>query len=58
MIILDDILSYNQSLNDCLINDIGFFDNLYHVLIVNNNITEIESFDADFNIFKDINRLN
>lgn len=57
MFIIEDTLYYNQALEDCLNNEIGFFNNLYHILMINNGIKEIGSFDKDFDYFNDIKRL-
>ncbi|KZX16096.1 hypothetical protein MBCUT_10730 [Methanobrevibacter cuticularis] len=50
---------YNQALNHTLHeNNIGFFDNLTHVFMVDTGIEEIASFDEDFDIFDDIKRIS
>lgn len=58
MIIIDDTLYYEKSFKACLINDIGFFDNLYYILMKDLEIDEIISYDNDFDIFNDINRIH
>jgi len=53
--VLDDKEYYNTALNYTLHeNNIGFFDNLSYILMKNNDINTIATFDEDFNIFKDI----
>lgn len=56
--VYEDVLYYEQALKDTLINNIGFFDNLSHIVMINNDIEKIASFDPDFDIFKDIKRLH
>ena len=58
MIVYDDIIYYDKALKDTLINNIGFFDNLSHTVMINNNIDKIVSFDPDFDIFDDIKRIH
>lgn len=55
--IFEDVIYYEQALKDTFINPIGFFDNLSHRVMLNNNIKQIASFDLDFDIFKDIERI-
>ena len=55
--VLKDIEYYEQALEDTFINPIGFFDNLSHIVMINNDITLIASFDPDFDIFNDIERI-
>ena len=56
--VLEDKIYYNDSLNYTLHkNSIGFFDNLTYVVMKNNEIKSIASFDPDFDIFKDIERI-
>ena len=57
VIILDDSEYHNQAIENCLNNEIGFFDNLHHITMVENGIKEIASFDNDFDTFKDIKRI-
>ncbi|KZX17203.1 type II toxin-antitoxin system VapC family toxin [Methanobrevibacter filiformis] len=52
--IFEDIIHYKQGLKDTFINSVGFFDNLSHVVMINNDIKKIATFDKDFHIFKDI----
>jgi predicted nucleic acid-binding protein len=56
--VLEDIIYYEPALEDTIINNtIGFFDNLSHIVMINNDIKEIASFDPDFDIFSDIKRI-
>jgi len=56
--ILEDIIFYKLALDYTLNkNNIGFFDNLSYIVMKNNNIKTIASFDPDFDIFKDIERM-
>jgi predicted nucleic acid-binding protein len=57
MIIIDDYYIHENALTKTLTNNIGFFDNLSYVVMKNNGIKEIASFDTDFDIFKDIKRI-
>jgi len=54
----EDIIYYKQALDYTLINNIGFFDNLSYVVMKNNDINTIASFDSDFDIFEDIKRIH
>ena len=56
--IFEDVIYYDQALEDTFINPVGFFDNLIHVVMKNNDIKRITSFDPDFDIFKDIKRIH
>ena len=58
MIVIDDTLYYEKSFKACLTNEIGFFDNLYYILMKDLGIGEIISYDNDFDIFEDINRIH
>jgi predicted nucleic acid-binding protein len=58
MIVYEDIIYYEKALEDTLINSIGFSDNLSHIVMQNNNIKQIASFDKDFDIFEDIVRIH
>ncbi|KZX15800.1 hypothetical protein MBCUT_13040 [Methanobrevibacter cuticularis] len=51
------IFHYRQALDGTLVNPIGFFDNLIYIVMLNNDIKEIISFDKDFDIFEDIGRI-
>jgi predicted nucleic acid-binding protein len=56
--VLEDKEYYTDSLKYTLHkNDIGFFDNLSYIVMKNNDIKEIASFDPDFDIFDDIERV-
>ncbi|MDR3291106.1 MAG: PIN domain-containing protein [Methanobrevibacter sp.] len=57
MKVYDDTGYYDKALEYTLINNIGFFDNLTYIFMVNNGIKEITSFDNDFDIFDDIERI-
>lgn len=57
VIILDDSEYHNKAIENCLNNEIGFFDNLHHITMVENGIKEIASFDDDFDTFNDIKRI-
>ena len=52
--VLEDIIHYNEALKYTFINKIGFFDNLSYVVMKNNDINEIVSFDKDFYLINDI----
>jgi len=56
-IIIDDTVYYEKTFIASLTNKIGFFDNLYYILMKDLEINEIISFDPDFDIFKDIKRI-
>jgi len=56
--VFEDIIYYKQALENTFINPIGFFDNLSHVVMINNDIEQIISFDPDFDIFEDIKRIH
>jgi len=56
--VFEDIIYYKQALKDTFINPVGFFDNLSHIVMTNNDIEQIVSFDPDFDIFKDIKRIH
>jgi len=55
--IFEDLIYYEQALEDTFINPVGFFDNLSHRVMLNNDIKMIASFDLDFDIFTDIKRI-
>ncbi|KZX11630.1 type II toxin-antitoxin system VapC family toxin [Methanobrevibacter filiformis] len=57
IIILEDLENHNKAVENCLSNEIGFFDNLHHVTMIENGIKEIASFDKGFDIFNDIKRI-
>jgi len=46
--VLEDIIHYKEALDYTFINKIGFFDNLSYVVMKNNDINKIVSFDNDF----------
>ena len=54
----EDVIYYEDALELTLKNKIGFFDNLSYVVMKENDIKIIVSFDPDFDIFKDINRIS
>lgn len=55
--VFEDVLYYEKALDYTLNkNNIGFFDNLSYIVMQNNNIKTIASFDSDFDIFTDIKR--
>ncbi len=57
--VLEDTLYYEQTLDYTLHkNNIGFFDNLTYIVMKNNDIIQIASFDPDFDIFQDIKRIH
>jgi predicted nucleic acid-binding protein len=58
MIIYEDIPYYEKALEYTLTNNIGFFDNLSYIVMINNDIKEIVSFDDDFDIFNNIKRIH
>ena len=55
--VLKDIEYHEQALKETFINPLGFFDNLSHIVMINNDIKLIASFDPDFDIFIDIERI-
>ena len=55
--VFEDVIYYEQALKDTFINPVGFFDNLSHIVMVANDIERIASFDLDFDVFNDIERL-
>jgi len=55
--ILEDVIYYEKALEETFINPVGFFDNFSHVVMIANDIEKIASFDLDFDIFKDIERI-
>ena len=55
--VLNDVIYYDKALKYTFDNYVGFFDNLSYVVMKNNDIKEIASFDPDFEIFKDIKRI-
>jgi len=57
-IIIDDAIYYEKTFIASLTNNVGFFDNLYYILMKDLEINEIISFDPDFDIFKDIKRIH
>ncbi|MDR2544902.1 MAG: PIN domain-containing protein [Methanobrevibacter sp.] len=56
--IIDDTEYYEESFKSCLDNKTGFFDNLYYILMKDLGIKNIITFDPDFNIFNDINKIS
>jgi len=57
--VFEDVLYYEKALDYTLNkNTIGFFDNLSYIVMKNNNIKTIASFDPDFDIFTDIERIH
>ena len=57
MNVFEDVIYYEQALRDTFVNSVGFFDNLSHVVMINNDIEQIVSFDPDFDMFEDIKRI-
>ncbi|MDR2966837.1 MAG: type II toxin-antitoxin system VapC family toxin [Methanobacteriaceae archaeon] len=57
-IIIDDTIYYEKTFIASLTNKVGFFDNLYYILMKDLEINEIVSFDPDFDIFEDIKRIH
>ena len=57
-IIIDDTIYYEKTFIASLTNKVGFFDNLYYILMKDLEINEIISFDPDFDIFEDIKRIH
>ena len=55
--VLEDVIFYDQALELTFNNPIGFFDNLSYVVMKENSIKTIASFDLDFDILKDIKRI-
>jgi len=56
--VLEDIIYYEQALDYTLNkNNIGFFDNLSYLVMKNNDIKTIASFDLDFDTYQDIKRI-
>lgn len=52
--VLEDIIHYKEALKYTFTNKIGFFDNLFYVVMKNNDINEIVSFDKDSYLISDI----
>jgi len=52
--VFEDVIYYKEALKYTFINKIGFFDNLSYVVMKNNDINEIVSFDKDFYQLEDI----
>jgi len=55
--VFEDVIYYEQALEETFVNPIGFFDNLSRVVMLANDIKQIASFDLDFDIFTDIERI-
>jgi predicted nucleic acid-binding protein len=55
--VFEDVIYYEKALKETFTNSVGFFDNLSHVVMLNNGIEKIASFDFDFYLFKDIERI-
>ncbi|MCL2116746.1 MAG: type II toxin-antitoxin system VapC family toxin [Methanobrevibacter sp.] len=56
--VFEDLYLYQKALDYTLNkNKIGFFDNLSYMVMKENNIKTIASFDPDFDIFQDIKRI-
>ena len=55
--VLEDVIFYNKALELTFNNSIGFFDNLSYVVMKENSIKTIASFDLDFDILEDIKRI-
>lgn len=55
--IFEDIIYYEKALEETFTNPIGFFDNLSHIMMITNGINKIASFDLNFDIFTDIERI-
>jgi len=55
--VFEDVIYYEKALEETFVNPIGFFDNLSHVVMLANNIKQVASFDLDFDIFTDIERI-
>lgn len=57
--VLEDILYYEQAIEYALNkNKIDFFDNLSYIVMKNNDIKKLGSFDQGFDIFEDIKRVH
>ena len=57
-IIIDDTIYYEKTFIASLTNKVGFFNNLYYILMKDLEINEIISFDFDLDIFEDIKRIH
>ena len=55
--VFEDVIYYEKALEQTFNNPIGFFDNLSVIVMLANNIKQIASFDPDFDIFKNIERI-
>jgi len=55
--VFEDVIYYEQALKETFINPVGFFDNLSRVVMLANNIEQIASFDLNFDVFTDIERI-
>lgn len=56
--VYDESIYYDIAVENCLNNDVGFFDNLTHVFMTNEGIKEIASFDSDFDKLNGITRIH
>jgi pentatricopeptide repeat protein len=56
--VIDDTPYYEKAFQASLTNEIGFFDNLYYILMKDLKINKIASYDSDFKIFADIEIIN
>jgi predicted nucleic acid-binding protein len=57
LIILEDLQNHNKAVEKCLNNELGFFDNLHHLTMVEHGIKVMASFDMGYDIFEDIKRI-
>jgi predicted nucleic acid-binding protein len=57
IIILEDFENHSKAVENCLNNELGFFDNLHYITMLENGIKEMASFDKGFDIFNDIKRV-
>jgi len=57
ILIFEDVIYYEKALEETFINPIGFFDNLTRIVMLANGIKQIASFDLDFDLFTDIERI-
>jgi predicted nucleic acid-binding protein len=58
MIVIDDTVYFEKAFKYSLKNEIGFYNNLYYIIMKELKISDIISFDKDFDTLQDINRIH
>ncbi|MGL6298940.1 MAG: type II toxin-antitoxin system VapC family toxin [Methanobacteriaceae archaeon] len=56
--LIDDYEFFNKAVEECLSNEIAFYDSMYIVVMKELGITKIVSFDTDFNNIEGIERIH